>query len=119
MRPDESRVRTGRDTLSRMSDIIKTPAEIVAALRTAANTASDAMSPQAFAELPQLLLTAATLLQRTTELLDRVDTLMLVAEPAIATIDRVAPLLEDMAATTHDIRDRIANVPGLGRLKKD
>jgi hypothetical protein len=102
-----------------MSDIIKTPAEIIAALRAAASSASDAVNPQALAEMPQLLLTAATLLQRTTELLDRVDKLMLVAEPAIATIDRVAPMLEDMAATTHDIRDRIAAVPGLGRLRKD
>lgn len=102
-----------------MSDLIKSPAEIIAALRAAANSASDAVSPQALAELPQLLITAATLLQRTSEALDRVDKLMIMAEPAIATIDRVAPMLEDMAATTHDIRDRIGSVPGLGRLKKD
>jgi uncharacterized protein YerC len=102
-----------------MSEIPKTPAELVAALQSAAGSAANVVSPQALAELPQLLLTAATLLQRTNEILDRVDKLMTIAEPAVATIDRVAPMLEDLAATTHDIRDRIGSVPGLGRLKKD
>jgi hypothetical protein len=102
-----------------MSELPKTPAELVAALQSAAGNAANVVSPQALAELPQLLLTAATLLQRTNEILDRVDRLMVLAEPAIATIDRVAPMLEDVATTTHDIRERIAGVPGLGRLKKE
>lgn len=104
-----------------MSDLnlIKTPAEIIAALQKTAGATANAMSPQALAELPQLLMTAATLLQRTTEALDRVDKLMTLAEPAIATIDRVAPMLEDMATTTHDIRNTIASVPGLGKLRKE
>jgi hypothetical protein len=101
-----------------MADLPKSPAEIINALQGAAGTASSAINLQTLAELPGLLLTAATLLQRTTEILDRVDKLMVLAEPAIATIDRIAPMLEDMATTTQDIRNTIGSVPGLGRLKK-
>jgi hypothetical protein len=102
-----------------MSDLIKTPAEIIAALQSAASTATNKITPQQVMELHNLLLTAASLLQRTSEALDRVDKLMVIAEPAIATIDRIAPMLEDVANSGNDLRNAIANVPGLGRLKSD
>lgn len=92
-----------------MAELPKTPGELIAALQAAAGSTANALNPQ---QLAELLLTAASVLQRTNEVLDRVDRLLKLAEPAIATIDRVAPVLEEMS-------DALGNVPGLGRFKRE
>lgn len=70
------------------------------------------------AELPKVMLAMADMIERANSMIDRVEKLTAVADPAIYALDAVIPPLMDVTDRLGDATRIVTNLPGMGTLRK-
>jgi hypothetical protein len=70
------------------------------------------------AELPKVMLALADMIERANTVIDRVEKLTVVADPAIYALDAVIPPLMDVTQRMTDATRVMTNLPGMGTFRK-
>ncbi|NMD58206.1 MULTISPECIES: hypothetical protein [Tsukamurella] len=70
------------------------------------------------AELPKVMLAMADMIERANNVIDRVERLTAVADPALNTLDAVLPPLVDVTNKLSDVQRGVNKLPGVSHLRK-
>ncbi|TWS26409.1 hypothetical protein FK268_04015 [Tsukamurella sputi] len=70
------------------------------------------------AELPKVMLAMADMIERANNVIDRVERLTAVADPALNTLDAVLPPLVDVTNRLSDVQRGVNKLPGVSHLRK-
>lgn len=70
------------------------------------------------AELPKVMLAMADMIERANNVIDRVERLTAVADPALNTLDAVLPPLVEVTGKLSDVQRGVSNLPGVSHLRK-
>lgn len=70
------------------------------------------------AELPKVMLAMADMIERANNVIDRVERLTAVADPALNTLDAVLPPLVDATNRLSEVQQGITRLPGVSHLRK-
>ncbi len=70
------------------------------------------------AELPKVMLAMADMIERANNVIDRVERLTAVADPALNTLDAVLPPLVDVTNKLSDVQRGVNRLPGVSHLRK-
>lgn len=70
------------------------------------------------AELPKVMLAMADMIERANNVIDRVERLTAVADPALNTLDAVLPPLVEVTSKLSDVQRGVNKLPGVSHLRK-
>ncbi len=70
------------------------------------------------AELPKVMLAMADMIERANNVIDRVERLTAVADPALNTLDAVLPPLVEVTGKLSDVQRGVSKLPGVSHLRK-
>ncbi|BDD81544.1 hypothetical protein TPB0596_13070 [Tsukamurella pulmonis] len=70
------------------------------------------------AELPKVMLAMADMIERANNVIDRVERLTAVADPALNTLDAVLPPLVEVTGKLSEVQRGVNKLPGVSHLRK-